>query len=65
MGTREELFRKFGPILLEAIVRITVEDLNRIRAHVGMQYITEQMFMDQINNDLGHLEPYDWMEIPE
>lgn len=62
MANRNKLFRKFGPILLEAIVRITVEDLNRIRAHVGMQHITEEMFMDQINNDLGHLELYDWME---
>lgn len=62
MANRDELFKKFGPILLEAIVRVTVEDLNRIRAHVGMQTITEEMFMDQINNDLGHLEPYSWMK---
>lgn len=62
MAQRDDLMRKFGPILLEAIIRITVEDLNRIRAHVGMQPITEQMFMEQINNDLAHLEPYDWMQ---
>lgn len=62
MANRNELYAKFGPMLLESIIKITIEDLNRIRAHVGMQPITEQMFMDQINNDLSHLEPYNWME---
>jgi len=64
MTQRDELFIKFGPILLEAIVRIAIEDLNRIRTHIGMQPITKEMFMEQINNDLAHLEPYDWMEPP-
>lgn len=62
MVTRDELMKNFGPTLLEAVIRVTIEDLNRIRLNIGMQAITEQMFMDQINNDLGHLEPYDWME---
>lgn len=64
MAMRDDLMRKFGPILLEAVIRVTIEDLNRIRAHVGMQPITEEMFLDQINNDLSHLEPYNWMELP-
>lgn len=64
MAQRDNLMKKFGPILIEAIIRVTIEDLNRIRAHVGMQPITEELFFEQINNDLEHLEPYDWMEVP-
>lgn len=62
MSKRDELYEKFGPTLLEAIVRTIIEDLNRIRTTAGMVQITKEMFMDQIENNLSHLEPYNWME---
>lgn len=61
MPQRDELFRQFGPILLEALTRMMVDECNRLRSHVGMPPITKEMFMTEINNHLSTLEPYDWM----
>lgn len=65
MSQRDELFQKFGPILLEAIVRLCVDEANRVRDKIGMPAITKEMFYDEINNHLSELEPYDWMNPEE
>lgn len=64
MAQRDELFRRFGPIFLEAIAIMIVEESNRIRTHLGMPLITKQMFLDEITTKLDQLLPYDWMDIP-
>lgn len=61
MTQRDELMQKFGPLLLEAFSRILFDDLNRIRAHVGLPVFTWEQFFAEINNHLSSLEPYDWM----
>lgn len=61
MADRDELFKKFGPILFEAFVIMAVEETNRIRQHIGMPTISKQDFLDEINNHLSELTPYDWM----
>ena len=61
MAQRDELFIKFGPILLEALVILQVQEANRIRSKIGMPQITREMFFDEINNHTSELEPYDWM----
>jgi len=61
MTQRDDLFKKFGPMLLEALIRTSVEESNRIRRQIGMGEITPQDVLDQINNHLSELEPYDWM----
>ena len=65
MSERDELFRKFGPILLEGCLMIIFEEINALRFHLGLPLRTKQQFLDQINNHTSTLEPYDWMEIPE
>ena len=62
MGQRDDLFVKFGPILLEALVIMIVDEANRVRSELGMQPITKEMFFDEINNHLSELLPYEWME---
>lgn len=62
MTTRDETFRQFGPILLEAVVLILLEQVNVLRKEQGMREITEQDLIDSLNNHLSELEPYDWME---
>lgn len=62
MSQRDDLMRKFGPILLEAIVIMAVQEANRVRTHIGMPTITKEQFFDEINNHLSTLEPYEWME---
>lgn len=62
MAQRDELFAKFGPILLEAFAIMILDEINRIRQHVGMPQLTKQQVLDEINNHTSTLEPYDWME---
>lgn len=62
MPGRDELFRKFGPLLTEAFMLLILDEVNRIRNHVGMPAVTKQDVLDQINNHLSELEPYEWME---
>lgn len=62
MAQRDELFRQFGPMLLEAFAVMILEEVNRIRQHVGMPQITKQQVLNEINNHLSALEQYDWMK---
>lgn len=62
MSERDDLIEHFGPFLFEALVRILVEELNRLRSQLGMPLITKENFFTEINNDLSHLEPYEWMD---
>jgi hypothetical protein len=61
MADREDLFVKFGPLLLEAFIVMSVEETNRLRTQLGMPLVTKQMFLDEINAQLSDLVPYDWM----
>lgn len=61
MADRNETFRKFGPILLEAACLVIVELQNELRQGQGMPEITEQDVLDKLNNHLNELQPYDWM----
>lgn len=62
MAQRDELMQKFGPLLIEAFGRICFDEINRIRSHVGMPVLTWEQFFAEIDNHLGTLEPYEWME---
>lgn len=61
MAQRDDLYSKFGPILLEAMVLMLLEQINVLRVNQGMPEITEQDLIDSLNNHLTELEPYDWM----
>lgn len=62
MAGRDETYRRFGPILLEAQTLVLLEQINVLRQNQGMPEITEQDLIDSLNNHLNELEPYDWME---
>jgi len=59
MSQRDELFRKFGPILLEAFMLMTLDAINALRQKAGLTPYTKQQALDEINNHLSTLEPYD------
>ncbi len=61
MAERDELYKQFGPILLEAQVLVLLEQINILRNNQGMPEITEQDLIDSLNNHLSEIEPYDWM----
>ena len=61
---REELYRQFGPILVEAIVLIMMDEINILRAEHGLSPRTKQQLINAIENKLSGLELYDWMNEP-
>jgi len=61
MPKRDELFRRFGPRLLEATMLVLLEHINYLRKEQGLPEITEQDLIDSLNNHLSEIEPYDWM----
>lgn len=62
MITRDEAYRKFGPILLESMCLVLLEQINALRKNQGMPEITEQNIIDSLMNHCSELLPYDWMD---
>ncbi len=62
MAGRDETYRKFGPILLEAVCLVIHDQINDLRNEQGMPEITEQDILDNLNNHLSSLTLYDWMK---
>ena len=59
--TREELYRYFGPLLIEALTLIIKDEINILRAQHGLAERTNSQIMTAIGNKLGTLQKYDWM----
>lgn len=62
MATRAELYRKFGPLILEAVVLIIKDEINILRQEAGLPKRTNQQLIDTIESKLNELEEYDWMK---
>ena len=65
MAQRDEVFHKFGPILLEACLLIVYTEVNIIRGHLGLAPRTLEQFLDQVNNHIATLDPYDWQIVED
>lgn len=61
MEKRDELFRQFGPILLEAIVDFLLDNVNTLRREQGMPEITKDKYLTLLLNHITELPPYEWM----
>lgn len=61
MALRDNVFEKFGPILLEALVDNMLEEINELRTHAGLPPRTKEAFLGSAHNHLNHLDLYDWM----
>lgn len=61
MLNRNNTYQQFGPILLESLCLILLNQINALRRNQGMPEITEQDIINELNNHLSELEPYDWM----
>jgi len=62
MSSRDEIMRKFGPILVESLAIVVLEEINVIRLHLGLPPRTKQQLLDQMNNHVNSLPLYDWMK---
>jgi len=61
MSIRDDTFRKFGPILLEACCWVLLDYQNELRKSQGMKLLTMDDVLLKLENHLSELEPYDWM----
>lgn len=62
--TRDEIYQHFGPMLVEALCDIIMDELNAVRAEHGLPPRTKQQLMNALEIKLGALEKYDWMDSP-
>jgi len=60
--TREDLYKHFGPLLIEAIVLIIRDEINILRVKEGLQERTNEQIINAISNKLQNLIKYDWMK---
>ncbi len=58
--TRDQLFKKFGPQLLEAITLLLLDTINELRTDKGQPLIKQTDIFDLIDAQLSRLEKYDW-----
>lgn len=62
MSQREDLFRQFGPLLLEATIDFLLDNVNTLRKERGMKEITKDEYLTQLSNHFSELKPYYWMK---
>lgn len=62
MTTRDEHYRKFGPLRSEASELVLLEYINILRKEQGMSPLTQEEYLTLIENHLAQLKPYDWMK---
>ena len=59
--TSEELYRRFGPKLIDAQVRAQMKFNNKILRHLGLPELTGQQVIDSIADELEEIPTYPWM----
>lgn len=61
MATREDLFKHFGPQLMEAVGLVILDEVNLLRVQAGLSERTPQQFLDAIESKWNANVPYAWM----
>lgn len=62
MGQRDKLFRKFGPLIIEAIALTILETIKNTTGPTAQKPPTDDQIIEAIEKKLSTLEPYDWMQ---
>jgi hypothetical protein len=62
--TREEIYRHFGPQLLEALALTIKDEINLLRVKAGLPERTTQQLVDTLETKLNQCPKYDWMDRP-
>ena len=62
--TRDEAYAYFGPMLVEAIVRKLIDEINILRDDAGLLPRTQTQVVDAIIAEYQTLSKYDWMDQP-
>ncbi len=59
--TRDDLYASFGPVLIEAVVKVIKDEINIIRTELNLPERTNQQLFNAIETKLDSLAKYDWM----
>jgi len=59
--TKEELYRMFGPLLVEAVVLVIKDEINLLRTQHSLPERTGEQLVTAIGAKLETLSKYDWM----
>lgn len=58
---RGALYRRFGPVIIEAVVLVIKDEINLLRAEAGLPERTNQQMLNAIETKLDSVEKYEWM----
>ena len=59
---RDDLYKHFGPLLLEALARVILDEINILRNKIGLPERDLSQVTDAIETKLNELNKYDWMK---
>lgn len=62
MALRDNVYKKFGPLILEALIDKLLEEINELRTGAGLPPRPKEQFLGSAHNNLAHLPDYDWMQ---
>lgn len=65
MATRDQTYHRFGPILLESLSLVLLDEINTLRDNQGLPALTEEDLLASVANHLSSLPPYDWQTKPQ
>ena len=60
--TKEQLYHRFGPKLIDALTQVMLDEINRLRKEVGLSPRTGTQVVNAIGNKLENIPDYDWMD---
>jgi hypothetical protein len=63
MATREELYRAFGPKLIEALALVVKEEINIVRASASLPERTNQQIVNAIEIKLQSIPNFPWQDL--
>ena len=60
--TKEQLYRRFGPKLIDALVQVMLDEINLLRVEHGLVQRNGAQLVNAIANKLENIPDYDWMK---
>lgn len=60
--TREQLYQRFGPKLIDALVQVMLDEINLLRTEHNLVARTGEQVINAIANKLENIPNYDWMK---
>jgi hypothetical protein len=58
---RDDLYRRFGPKLIDALAQVLLDEVNLLRENAGLPPRSGSQVVDAITNKLEGIPDYDWM----